>query len=50
MKTKTREEVIAVQAAWMERISEIRENWDVTLAAEGFCLQSLVAMVGLIGA
>jgi hypothetical protein len=48
MKTKTREEVIAVQAAWMERISEIRENWDVTLAAEGFCLQSLVAMVGLI--
>jgi hypothetical protein len=48
MKTKTRAELIAIQSAWWKRIAEIRENWDVHLAAEGFCLQMQIAMAGFI--
>jgi hypothetical protein len=48
MKTKTRAELIAIQSAWWKRIAEIREDWDVRLAAEGACLQIEIAVVGFI--
>jgi hypothetical protein len=48
MKTKTREEVIALQTDWLERMKEIRECWDVNLATEGLYLGTQIAMAGFI--
>jgi hypothetical protein len=48
MKTKTPQEVIAIQAAWYKRLDEIQERWDVCMANEGLVLGMEIAMVAFI--
>jgi hypothetical protein len=46
--TKTRAEVIAMENAWHQRLTQAREDWDVTLASEGFAIAIKISMASFI--